>query len=157
TANYRNLKAGRGAVQSPIKFLDPEDLSFPFDRQCDEGKFWDAGHCGEAAQRSHHCLPTDSAAVRIRPEMDIFHDTVRFQQKQILRRPKTNDGTIIARAGNDTRVGLEVRQNFCEQLVFAELIQSHYSTISGNARAVSVSALKIACIVIETSNDPLHS
>ena len=58
--------------------------------------------------------------------MDILYDTVRFQQNQILCSPKTNNGTIIARTGNDTSVRLKVRQNFREELVFAELTQSHY-------------------------------
>ena len=89
--------------------------------------------------------------------MDMLDDTIRFQQKQILCAAKANNGTVIARTGNDATIAVKLGQDFLEKLVFAELTQSHHWTMSGNASAVRVSALKMACIVIETSNDPLHS
>ena len=58
--------------------------------------------------------------------MDMLHDTVRFQQKQILCSTKANNGTIIARTGDDAIIAVKLGQDFLEELVFAELTQSHH-------------------------------
>src|SRR5205814_8702521 len=66
---------------------------------------------------------------------------------------------IIAGSSNDLRILLQLRKNLGEEPIFAEFPQRphHGCNVPGKASARRVIALKIACIVMETSSDPLHS
>src|SRR5262249_15131127 len=105
----------------------------------------------------HHSLPADINGICSGQEMHRFDDAIGFQHNQPVACRWSNNCTVITRPRNFVLASRQSRQDPGEQTVFAESLQFHCETISGNASSVSEAALNNACIVIETRIEPLHS
>jgi len=72
---------------------------------------------------------------------------------------KFHHRAIVPGSNYDPRITIKPGENLREQFVFTEFAHRprHGCKVSGKASAMRVMALKMACIVIETNNDPLHS
>ena len=134
-------------------------LFFCRGRESNERKFRNARHGSEIAERPHHRFPANSARIRFAGKMNLFNDAIGFQQQPILRAAKFDHRTIVPGSNHDPRITIKPGKNLCEQFVFTEFAQRprHCCKVLGKASARRVMALKMACIVIETNNDPLHS
>src|ERR1051326_6233079 len=89
--------------------------------------------------------------------MHALDDTIGLQHKELSATGRFNQGAVIARTRNNWFCEWNRRQKLLDKSVFAQLLHFHGEKISGNARAVRVSELKIECIVIATRMEPLHS
>ena len=88
--------------------------------------------------------------------MNSFDQTVGLQDIEHPALSRIDQRAIIARTENDAAAASQLCQKLFEEPVFADVSQFHW-TSSGKARAVRVTALKTACIIIETRMEPLHS
>ena len=89
--------------------------------------------------------------------MNSFHQAIGLEQVKQAGLPRFHDRAVVPRAKHDARIARKAWQQSIEQPVLAEGPQVHGWLCSWNASVVRVTALKSACIVIETRIEPLHS
>ena len=89
--------------------------------------------------------------------MNPFDDAIGLENLEKPALSRINNRTVITGTQDNPGVPPQFRQYLFEEPVFTDISQFHCLINSGNARAVSVSALKRACMVIGTRIEPLHS
>ena len=90
--------------------------------------------------------------------MDSFNDAIGLEQLEAVLAADNSTTAQSSPAPQQHRtIAGKRREKLREQPVFADLSQLHCEITSGKASAVSASALKSACIVMETRREPLHS
>src|SRR5262249_17982835 len=90
-------------------------------------------------------------------KMHAFDNAIDLEHKKRAAVVDCHQGAVISRPDGNCFSERKTSQEPVEQPVLAQIPEFHCEKISGNARAVRVTALNNECMVIGTRMEPLHS
>jgi hypothetical protein len=89
--------------------------------------------------------------------MHSFDNAIDLEHKKLVAVVDCHQSAVISRSGGNCFSQRKTSQQQIKQSVLAQITEFHCEKISGNARAVRVTALNNECMVIGTRMEPLHS